>query len=34
MNKVLVSICHAMDQTDIDVVGDATISSGPLEELS
>ncbi len=34
MNKVLVSICHAMDQTDIDVVGDPTISSGPLEELS
>jgi hypothetical protein len=34
MNKLLVSICHAMGQDDIDVVGDATISTGPLEELT
>lgn len=34
MNKLLVSICHAMDQDDIDVVGDASISTGPLEELT
>ncbi|MBX7083360.1 MAG: DUF1552 domain-containing protein [Nannocystaceae bacterium] len=34
MNKLLVSICHAMGLDDVDVVGDATISTGPLEELA
>lgn len=33
MNKVLVSICHSMGLTDVDFVGDETISRGPLEEL-
>ncbi len=34
MNKLLVSICQAMGLTDVDAVGDATISTGPLEELA
>lgn len=32
MNRLLVSICRAMG-LDIDVVGDPSISTGPLEEL-
>ena len=33
MNKVLVSICHAMGLEDVTSVGDTTIEGGPLEEL-
>jgi hypothetical protein len=32
MNRLLVSICRAMG-VDVDVVGDSSISTGPLEEL-
>ncbi|MBL8945709.1 MAG: DUF1552 domain-containing protein, partial [Myxococcales bacterium] len=34
MNKLLVSLCHAMGLDDVDAVGDATISTGALEELT
>lgn len=34
MNKLLVSLCRAMGLDDVDVVGDGTISTGPLEELA
>jgi hypothetical protein len=34
MNKLLVSICQSMGLTDIDEVGDTTISTGPLKELA
>jgi hypothetical protein len=33
MNKLLVSICRAMGLDDVNEVGDATISTGALEEL-
>lgn len=33
MNKVLVSICHAMGLEDVTSVGDTTIETGPLTEL-
>ncbi len=33
MNKVLVSLCHAMGLTDVSQVGDPEIPQGPLEEL-
>jgi hypothetical protein len=33
MNQVLVSLCHAMGLEDVNVVGDASFPSGPLEEL-
>jgi Protein of unknown function (DUF1552) len=34
MNKLLVSLCQAMGLDDVDVVGDSTISTGPLAELT
>ena len=34
MNQLLVSLCHAMGLDDINEVGDATISTGPLAELT
>ena len=34
MNKLLVSICQSMGLTDVNEVGDATISTGPLTELA
>lgn len=34
MNKVLVSLCHAMGMPEVDRVGDERIPSGPLEELA
>jgi hypothetical protein len=34
MNKLLVSLCQAMGLDDVDAVGDATISTGALEELT
>jgi hypothetical protein len=33
MNKLLVSICNAMGLDDVNSVGDASISTGPLTEL-
>lgn len=34
MNQLLVSICQAMGLDDVNEVGDATISTGPLTELT
>ena len=34
MNRLLVSICHAMGLDDVDFVGDPAISTGPLAELA
>jgi hypothetical protein len=34
MNQVLVSLCHSMGLEDVTSVGDASISTGPLEELT
>jgi hypothetical protein len=34
MNKVLVSLCHAMGLEDVASVGDPEIEGGPLEELA
>jgi hypothetical protein len=34
MNKLLVSLCQAMGLDDVDAIGDATISTGALEELT
>lgn len=34
MNKVLVSICHAMGLSDVDTYGDPSLGSGPLAGLT
>jgi hypothetical protein len=34
MNQLLVSICHAMGLSDVDVVGDPSLPQGPLEGLA
>lgn len=34
MNQLLVSLCNAMGLDDVNTVGDATISTGPIEELA
>lgn len=34
MNKLLVSLCRAMGLSDVNSVGDASISTGPLTELT
>jgi hypothetical protein len=32
MNKLLVSMCHAMGLTDVASFGETDIANGPLEE--